>query len=263
MLMKKHWKTKEGVRSLRKQGLSYKEIRSKIPIAKSTVSNWCKDVELTEKQISRLQKLKKKGSYKAGLLGAKVNQAKRAKQIYLIKQAAKSEASVLINEKLWLAGLMLYWAEGHKSKKIGISNSDPNIIKFLLKWLRVYCKVADNKMRPHLNLHSGQNENKIKEYWSDVIKLPKEQFGKSYIKKEGTGHRKNILYNGTMRIDISNSDLLYRVLGWIDGVVDIFDTNKLLISSCAPIAQQVEHLTLNQVVPGSSPGGGTKVANSM
>jgi hypothetical protein len=44
-------------------------------------------------------------------------------------------------------------------------------------------------------------------------------------------------------------------------VVDIFDSNKLSISSCAPIAQQVEHLTLNQVVPGSSPGGGTKLSN--
>ncbi len=257
--MKKQWETKEEVRSLRKQGLSYKEIRVKIPIAKSTASDWCKDIQLTEEQITRLQQLKKTGSYRAGLIGSKVNQEKRAKEIRLIKQIAKSQVPLLINEKLWLAGLMLYWAEGHKSGKVGISNSDPDIIGFLLKWLRVYCKAADEKMKPYLNLHSGQNEDKVKEYWSRIIKLPKKQFGKSYIKKEGTGHRKNILYNGTLRVDICNLNLLYTILGWIEGVTDLFYSNELLLSDSAPIAQLVEHLPLKQVVPGSSPGGGTKV----
>ena len=57
----------------------------------------------------------------------------------------------------------------------------------------------------------------MKAYWASITDIPISQFGKSYIKKEGTGHRKNVLYQGTIRIQISNTDLLHTILGWIDG----------------------------------------------
>ena len=222
----KRWETKEHVTTFRKLGFSYKEIMRFFPIAKSTVSDWCKDIELTDRQIQRLQERKKQGSYAAGLKGSKANQEKRAKEVQQIRENAKSEAPLLINDSLWIAGLMLYWAEGNKSRKVAISNSDPNIIEFMEAWLRKYCKVNNAKFKPFLNLHSGQDEDRIKDFWSNIIKLPKEQFGKSYIKKEGTGHRKNILYKGTLRIDVCNLNLLYRILGWIEGVKEIFKNNS-------------------------------------
>ena len=46
---------------------------------------------------------------------------------------------------------------------------------------------------------------------------------KTHVKKEGTGHRKNILYNGTLRIIICDVRLLRKILGWIEyfGVGDL------------------------------------------
>ena len=261
--MKKRWEIKEEVRVLRKKGLSYKEIRAKMPVAKSTMSGWCRDILLSKKQISRLQKLKKIGSYRAGLIGAKVNQEKRSQEINLIKQIAKSQAAVLINDKLWISGLMLYWAEGHKSNTVGVSNSNPDIMKIMMEWFRIYCNVDNSRFKPYLHLHSGQNEDKMKTYWSKIINLPKKQFGKSYIKKEGTGHRKNILYNGTLRVDICNLNLLYKILGWVEGVVYLFEQDIFSIATKgAPIAQSVEQIPLKDKVSGSSPVGGTKIANS-
>lgn len=253
----KRWEVKEIVVSLRKKGLSYGEIRAKIPLAKSTISDWCKDIKLTKRQISRLNQIKAKGSYAGNLKGSKINQEKRAVEVRKIKEIAKSEVPLLLNEKLWLAGLMLYWAEGHKSNHVGITNSDPNIIEFMMEWFRRYCCVDNSRFKPRLNLHSGQDEDEIKEFWSNVIKLPKEQFGKSYIKKEGTGHRKNILYKGTLQINICSSDLLHKILGWIEGVIGLFRDNKFSIKENASIAQLVEPPSLKRVVPGSIPGGGT------
>lgn len=155
---------------------------------------------------------------------------------------------------------MLYRAEGNKSGKVGISNSDPNMVEFMMYWLRRYCRVDNAKFKPFLNLHSGQDEDEIKDFWSKIIKLPKEQFGKSYIKKEGTGHRKNVLYKGTSRVDICNLNLLYKILGWIEGAMDSFHNSKFLVKKHAPIAQLAEHLILNQGVQGSNPCGGTKFA---
>ena len=252
----KQWETKEQAITFRKQGFSYKEIMRFFPVAKGTVSNWCKDIELTSGQIRRLQERKKQGSYVAGLKGSKANQKRRAEEVRQIKENAKYEAPLLIGNSLWIAGLMLYWAEGNKSKNVGVTNSDPNVIKFMMEWFREYCNVDSAKFKFYLNLHSGQDEEEIKEFWSGLTRLPKEQFGKSYIKKEGTGHRKKILYKGTLRITICNSNLLHRILGWIEGVIDVFECNKLLTKK-ALIAQLVEQRPLKATVSGSSPDEGT------
>lgn len=114
---------------------------------------------------------------------------------------------------------MLYWAEGNKKRSVGITNSDSELIRFMMKWFRIVCNVCDSRFKIYLNIHSGQDDYQIKKFWSSVINLPVSQFGKSYIKKEGTGHRKNILYNGTIKIQVCDKNLLYKILGWIEGII--------------------------------------------
>jgi len=216
----KNWQKKELVRDLRKQGLSYKELRQKLSfdISKSTISDWCKDIALTTEQKERLDRLFRDGSYSGRLLGSKTTQLRRAEEIKGIKEKARLEISPLNKKEFKLAGLMLYWAEGAKSRYIDITNSDPMLIKFMVHWLRIVCKVPEERFRASLHLHSGQDEKKIKRYWSKITDISMRQFGKSYIKKESSGYRKNILYNGTIKIRVCDSNLLHKVLGWIDGV---------------------------------------------
>ncbi len=216
----KRWEKRELIRGLRGKGLSYREIIKDSPfsISKSTVSAWCKDIELTELQKDRLDRLFKDGSYRGRLLGPKTTQLRRAKEVAEIKEKAKSEIHSLTENEFKTAGLMLYWAEGNKKNHVGVCNSDPELIRFMMKWLRLICGVSDSRLKPYLNIHSGQDEAKIKQFWSRITGLPISQFGKSYIKKEGTGHRKNVLYNGTIKIEVCDKNLLYKILGWIEGV---------------------------------------------
>ena len=127
----KRWERKELVQSLRRQGLSYREILAKLPftLSRSTMSNWCKEIELTPEQLDRLDRLFKDGSYRGRLLGPKSTQRRRAVEVEAIKAKAHTEVVELRNNELWLAGLMLYWAEGTKSQDIGFSNSDPEFNK--------------------------------------------------------------------------------------------------------------------------------------
>lgn len=216
----KMWERKELVKNLRNKGLSYKEIRQKIPfsISKGTVSKWCKDIELTSEQKDRLDKLFRDGSYRGRLLGSKTNQIRREKEVREIKEKSSSEIFSLTRNEFKLSGLMLYWAEGNKTHRVGISNSDPELIRFMMRWLREVCDVPERRFKAYLNIHSGQDESQIKKFWLNIINLPISQIGKSYIKKEGTGHRKNILYNGTIKVQVCDKNLLYKILGWIDGV---------------------------------------------
>lgn len=212
------------MQNLRHKGLGYKEIRQRIPftIAKSTISDWCKDIELTDKQKARLG-----AKYDISHRGAKANQIKRAEEIKQIRRLAEVEISPMNRNEFKLAGLMLYWAEGAKSRYIDITNSDPLLIKFMITWLRNICRVPEERFRVSLHLHSGQNEEQIKKYWSKITGISISQFGKSYIKKEGSGYRKNILYNGTIKIRVCDSNLLHRVLGWIGGITQKWATSSI------------------------------------
>ncbi len=192
----KNWEKKEIVRDLRSKGLSYREISQNIPflISKSTISSWCKDIKLTSRQLKRLNKLLLDGNYRGRILGSKITQQKREEEVGAIKASARLETKPLSENEFRIAGLMIYWAEGSKKRKVAISNSDPALIKFAVEWFRKVCGVSDKEFKVYLNLHSGQNETDIKKFWSGITGLSLSRFGKAYIKKEGTGHRKNILY---------------------------------------------------------------------
>ena len=212
----KKWQRKEFVQKLRSQGLSYREIQKRTTIAKSTLSLWCKDISLSPQQKTRLG-----ARYDFQLRGAKANRVKRQKQIKAIKEEAKSGFSSLTDSEFKVAGLMLYWAEGNKTLYPGVANSDPKLIRFMMKWFRQVCFVHNDKFKIHLHLHSGQNEDKIKSFWSKLTCIPLKQFGKSHVKREGSGHKKNVLYMGTAKIGIYNKDLLYKILGWIEKICQI------------------------------------------
>lgn len=74
------------VQKLRKDGLSYSEIKKIINIPKSTLSGWCRDIILTESQISRLVKNKIDGATLGRIIGARKQQARRqleTKQMFI------------------------------------------------------------------------------------------------------------------------------------------------------------------------------------
>ena len=207
------WQLMESARKLRSEGFSYKEIMAVVPVSKGTISRWCENIAL-----SKLQRLRLGKKYDTQLKGAKAVQAKRKTVVDKIIGNAREETHFLKISDFKIMGLMLYWAEGNKTVFPGITNSDADVIRIMMRWFREVCNVEDRKFKAHLHIHSGQNEQEILKYWISVTGIPPLQFGKSYIKNEGTGHRKNKLYNGTIKINIFDKDLLYRILGWIEGV---------------------------------------------
>lgn len=203
--------------ALREKGLSYSEIRKFINVSKSTLSGWLKDIKLTDEHKKRLSRLQA-----TAYLGAKKIQARSIAHHNEIKHAAKNEVLSLINNPLFISGLMLYWAEGGKrSGQVQFSNSDPEMIKLMMKWFREFCKVPENKFRIGLFVHSLHVKENYLEFWSKVTFLPTNQFNRPYIKPTIFSNRKNKLYEGTCVIKIHNRDLLSRMLGWIEGTRDI------------------------------------------
>lgn len=213
IIMGKRWQQKEKARKLRRLGWTYPEIQNKVPVHKTTLSRWCRNIELTLKQIKV-----RGGRYGNRLKGAKVNYLKRQKEIEKIQEKAKKEAHPLSVYEFKIAGAALYWGEGNKSQGLAFSNSDPELVKFMTKWFREICQVPNKKIKACLYLHTGQNEKKMKKYWSRITNIPLSQFNKTVFKQEGLASRKysQSQYKGTIKIQIFDEDLKHRMFAWIE-----------------------------------------------
>lgn len=218
-------KFKEKIQAikLRKMGKSYGEILKKIRVSKGTLSVWLRDIKLTPEQKEKLYKtLRQRNSYK----GAKAQQEKRIKRTKKIITEAKKEVKYLLKSPLFLSGLMLYWAEGDKSderERVKFSNSDPAMIKFIMKWFRKTCKVPENKFKICLHIHKLHCRKDMQEYWSKITGIPFSQFYKTQIKPTSLKQRRNKLYNGTCTVTICNKDLFRRIKGWKLGFLEVMN----------------------------------------
>lgn len=212
--------------NLRKNGFSYSEILSKIPVAKSTLSLWLRSVGLSKRQKQRLT-LKK---IKAALKGAKKRKLIRLKLTQKIKKQARKEIKDINFRELWLMGIVLYWAEGSKEKEykhgqgVVFSNSDPLMITLFLKWLVSCAYIKREEIDFSIYLHENHKNRveEVKKYWANKTGFPMAKFDRIYYKKHKiTTFRKKTgdNYYGLVRVIVKKSSSLNRkISGWIEGI---------------------------------------------
>lgn len=212
----------EKVRTLRKKGFSYGHISKQCNTAKSNISLWCRDIELSKSQYDKLFSNKNNNAR----LGSKRLHEIRENDIAKVKESAKKEIALekMDDFSFFVAGCMLYWAEGCKTNGLYVANSDERIIIFMIKWFKKYLEIGTDRIKVYLHIHNNDNDLKIKKYWSKLTDIPLQNFGKSFVKAPGTGHRKNILRYGIIRIQITGKgveDLRHRIIAWIDQIYEI------------------------------------------
>lgn len=207
--------------------MAVEQICSRIQVAKSSVSVWCRDVELS---ASQRKELSGRGGKASGRGAA--NRLQRAQEIHQIRADAQQAIPCLSIKDLKMLGLMLYWAEGAKSGLVDFANSDPDTIALMMIWFRKVCRIQERDFRIQLHLHAGQDELLLKKYWSELTGVPLQQFHRSFTKPKGTGHRKRKLYYGTVKIRICNKNCLHQILGWIEAV-------RKQVGSLAQLVEQV------------------------
>lgn len=208
------WERAEVGRQLRRNGWTYREIALVIPAAKSTISGWCRDVELTDDQIAAIEN--RTGSQRGIPRDTQWRRRQARQQLHL---DASNSVGELIDDRDWLGGTILYWAEGFKTENaLGMANSDPDLLRVFMDWSTRYHD-SDAEFRIKLNLHAGNDEDQAIEFWAFELGLGTESFLKTYIKPDGTGHRRNHLHHGVAQVRMRRStDAFIRTMGWIDGL---------------------------------------------
>lgn len=209
---------------LRRKGLSYGAIIQQIHVPKSTLSDWCKDIELTNEQKQKLIENKVLGQRKGSIIAADNKRRARLMRTKAIFKDAKKELGRLSERDRFIAGIALYSGEGYKNDgKGGFANSDPILIKFMSKWFQEFCHLPLSKLRGAIWIHEGLDGTLAKRFWSELSGIPEEQFHKTYIakdKKDSKKIRKNIHKYGVFAIRFSAADKQRKIIGWISALLN-------------------------------------------
>jgi transcriptional regulator with XRE-family HTH domain len=209
---------REQARTLRRdEGRSIKEIARLVGVATSSVSAWVRDIELTPNQHEALRL--RNPAYNGQFKGSAVNAERWRKRRIAYQEEGRRLARR--GEQLHVAGCMLYWAEGARARnQIRFSNSDPEMARFFVGFLRAYFELRDSDIRLTCNLFADhvQRQREIEEFWLDTLGLPPSSLCKSTVNvysKYSKKKRRNKLPYGTCRIVVSQTRVVQSIYGAI------------------------------------------------
>ncbi len=201
---------KEEVMIMRKNGMSYSQIRSKVTVSKSTLSLWLKDFPLSQKQMVALRD---KNPVRIENYRRTMNK-KREIKIAVHYDIAKSLIKKLSKRDRFIAGIFLYFGEGSKTTKAttAITNTNPALLKFFIEWLEEQ-NVERKNIKVKLTLYENMNiENEIL-FWCKRLKVARNQIRGPYIKKNSriTFTDKGNHGHGTATVLFENVDMFNTV----------------------------------------------------
>lgn len=201
---------------LRRQGVAVGEIACRLGVAKSSVSLWVRDVRLTKSQLKRLNA---NGHSVAAIEKRRMSRLANTKlRRDLISEHALLEAEKLVKDTLWCVGTALYWGEGGKTQNmVRIANSDPAVLKTMMKYFRIICLVPEHQFRGHIHTFAHCDEIQAVKYWSRITGIPPQQFFKTYKKQSSASkNKRDTLPMGTCQIYVHDTKLFFRIMAWVD-----------------------------------------------
>jgi len=217
-------KEKEEARRLRKEGTSIGEIAKIVKASKGSVSLWVRDIELTDEQtrnidVSRFYK--SRTGYKKRLLATE-----RIKKFYRdIRRGYQEEGRQLFNKYKsnsdFIAGIMLYWAEGRKSRySMRFSNSDLDMMIVFVGFLRKYFEIDENKLSFAIQYYTGNDisQDDVENFWMDNLKLNSSNKKKCYIDYrpvKNMGRKIGKCPYGICRISYYSVEMMQKIYGAI------------------------------------------------
>ena len=181
----------------RKRGLSMMQIAERLDLSVSGIKYYLDKLGIKRRSISDAV--------------TNIYRTKFKKKPFLLKRNLSQK-----DKELKIAGIMLYWGEGAKSGNVvKFTNSDPEMIKLFLKFMRNICGISESRLKALVHLYTDQDHDFVEKYWSSITKIPREHFYKSYIHPGKIGTYKNKSPLGTFVLNYSDKRLLRLILSWI------------------------------------------------
>ena len=215
---------KINARLLRRRGMMLTEIAQKLSVSKSTISLWCRDIQLSVSVLRQMEKRTRNKHILAQRSGAESNKRLRLLRVEDAETWARNQILRCSTRDVLLAGIGLYWGEGSKGRKLNFSNSDPKLLSFIKQWFEVCLDVKsqDFLVRVSINESHRDRYEKVQRHWQHILRLPSRQFYRpTFLKtRQKKVYENRETYYGVLSLRVRNStNLQYRILGLIKAMV--------------------------------------------
>ncbi len=225
--MKTKVQERELVLALRRKGYTYREILSKVPVSKSSVSLWLKESVLTsaEKQVLKKRRV-------AGITRGRIRAAASLRQARMARDNesllwARAQFQTHKKEPFFQVGIALYWAEGSKrTSAFGFINSDAEMIRMMLSWIRKYLTQSEEEIRMRVYTHHAFKSENHEQLWSKETGVPSTQFGKTVYKTQGLQVKKRPNYQGCVRIELGMVKYLRIMSFWQQMLIEEYKKER-------------------------------------
>ncbi len=211
----------------RQSGMSYSEIKARLGVAKSTLSDWFKG----EKWSNEIAVQCAKKARDASAIRLVVLNTVRAGRLEKVYEEARQDAFLDFAElkyhPLFIAGVMIYRSHGEKTSpnRISVSSMDPSTIRMFRLFLDKVCGIK--KIRAQLLLGADwSRENQIRAEWIETCGFIPENFIKSVRIKAKKPTNKP--YFGVCNIIVNSAYLKNKILKWTDLLAEDIGQEKYL-----------------------------------
>lgn len=222
--------SKERSRALElrtKYQLGYGAIAKQLSVSKSTLGRWLKDLPLSEKRILELRREGWSRGEASRELFRETMRKKREEREESVYRKQRKYLGRLSRQSLFVAGLMLYLAEGDKKDKyhIGLANTDPQVIKFFLWWLITFLRVKKSNIRIQLHLYESMDLTAQRKFWRKLTRLPEKQFYKEQVRplRPGSFSYPESFRHGTCKIYFNGIEKTSKLMLSIKAFLDTYD----------------------------------------
>lgn len=232
------FKDREKALALRKQGMSYSQIKSLLGISKSTLSVWLRNFPLSKERIIELRDRNERRIERF----RETMRQKRVKRLEAVYNSVKDEISSLTAREFLMAGLGLYWGEGSKTKEAeaAVTNTDPSVLLFFINWITSFYNVSRSALRVSLHLYSDMDKDSEAKFWIEILGLPADQFTSIYIKDSSSIriNHKGSFGHGTCRVAVYNVHLKEKILMQLKTLSDYYSKK---LTACSSPAEQLPY----------------------
>lgn len=191
---------------MRHEGASYTHIKAEVGVSKSTLSLWLREYPLSEKRIRELRDFSAQRIERCRETKAR----KRTERLRKVYENVSEDIGILSDREIFLCGLFLYWGEGAKTTEyaISISNTDPGVLLFFVRWLHVL-GVPKERLKVRIHIYADMNATEELTYWSALLDMPLRAFRKPYVKNSnrcGLTYKQRFTH-GTCNVIYDNRDI--------------------------------------------------------
>lgn len=133
-----------------------------------------------------------------------------------------------------IVGSVLWWAEGTKPRRdyrwknamlytVEFTNTNSEMVKIFLEFLRKDIGVVESRLRAQIQIHEGDDQEKLERFWSKATRISLSNFNKTIVRP--TGHKVG-KSSGTCKIRYSDKPTHLKIQSILDQALSEIGVTK-------------------------------------